>query len=685
MPKPVRSPSPFLGEMPNLSSKVQAELVAVIEPTDPPTSLAQLPHCVSVLAEAIRAIGRRIPGNSPTLCNLISRLDAIRLLLPPENDPSTQVPAGADFSLWSVLCVVDTATATARLYELIGAAYCSMAFQGERVSRPQLELLVKVASLLRAGLPCIPEMAALEVSARSTWTKVQVYLQPRARSRTSAASDVIEARIEHRWINAKSFENPTRLDDVKSTRALDKEDIRRACSFIRRMAEEGDPLAILNSLSIWIGISPAELQRVSLFSEQGTGLLRMVPTCGCLEIDLSGVLGDLAAPTGDERVQKTSDLLRFRMPSWLADIVRALRAANPSAATLADLGLEIGRTERRLASRGQAPASRITIGRVIACRGCVLSADDVNQHVAAYATLDFARAGKSAYPYERITLDELVSALRVRAQAMDWGALAHDENHDARQGIGSRVTPMLHAIVQLAEERLKLVRQSVPGPNAGWDRLVVHHNHFVLQVLLLAALGWLLRGQVNIQVSAAFLSTFECPGWTDKKLPKGSGAVAPLACGQTLRRQLEWLRMQYLALANRAERLASRDGAELASVAKSLRDAAAGNPSLPLLLFIEGKTVRAACVADLGWCLPDGWEFKRDALRHLGADELRGQGLPAEIIEDLLRHIVNCSELFSASAGISVHEWRENADHAQDKLFRSLGLQPVSGLVRGLQ
>jgi hypothetical protein len=681
MPRPIRPPARILTDDESLSPETQATLASALEGADAPSHLAGLGHCLRILLLAVIALADRVGRRAIHLRHLLDSLSALVACFPPKPSEVRTVPVGEDFGLWSVLVLTDPDASPKRLLELIGAAYWLGQSTGERANRPVMELLARAAQAASIG-PAPPELlAALEMKAGPLWIRISTSLMKGAQSKRTAAADFYEQRIERRLISARAFVHQSRLDAVVATRDLTAADVVACASVLKERALAGDFMAFTNCVAHWLGILPYEAWNVRLFAPVGTGMIRLSVDCAVAHFDLSGLLADLAASTPG--AQQTSDVLPLVLPQWMASILFEFRRSEPEAATLAEAaGCRLAANAWRLTSEPSTLPRRISASRWVASRAQPLLDADADQHLTSVCCVDPSRAGKSATHYLRMPLTEIAELLALRSDLLGWGPLARTPSEmDVDLGIGSRVTPLHATVLELIEARRLAVERSRPGPNAGWSKLVVHSNHVVLYALLVCSLGWALRGQNEIHPVASLIREHELRGWMEKRLGKNSGSPTPLTCGVVLRRQLELLGAHYLAMLERGQRRIDVADVGMLEILRIFECASAGDGDVPLLLFVDGNCVRAARATDLVWGLNLNCPFKRDALRHFAADAFRTQGSPAELVEDLMRHVVNCSELFTAAAGLSVREWKEHAANAQDKLLGSLGIHPLPGLV----
>ena len=683
MPQSLRAPTRILVEDSSLEldAAVQASLADALEGTGAPPHLPDLGHALRVLLVAVGALVDRVGRRSPHLCQRLESLSALVDRIPGALGVQREVPVGDDRGLWTVLMLTDVDKAPRRLLELIGAVYWLGQSTGERASAAVIERLAQWAESTGTGKTPPELIAVLEMKAGPLWIRVSTSLMKGVQSKRTAASDVYEQRIERRLIAARAFVDVSRLDGIVATHDLTAEDVIDSAPVVRQRAESGDLLAFANCLGHWLGVQPYEVWHLRLFATVGSGLMRLSVDCTVVYVELSGLLADLAAATSG--TQPTSDILPLVLPRWMAAILLELRRAEPEALSLKDAtGVRLAPNSWMLTAEPTSLPRRISASRWIASRAQPLLDAKANQHLISICCLDPSRAGKSATHYQRVSLSEIVGILEQRSELLNWGPLACKANDlDAASGIGSRVTPLHSSITELVEARSKATDRSRPGPNAGWSRLIEHGNHVVLHTLLACSLGWALRGQRNIHPSALLMSEYELRGWQEKRLSKAAGAPSPLVCGIVLRRQLELLQAHYRTMVARGRHRIDSNDARLREVLNLFERAAEGDDGVPLLLFVEAGGVRAAHTSDLAWGLNLDWEHKRDALRHYAADAFRIQGSPAELVEDLLRHVANSSQLFSAAAGISIREWTQHAGNAQDRLLTSVGLRAIPGLV----
>ncbi len=685
MPRQIQSPSPFLDDCTALSPKAQADLVAVGASTGAASNLPRPTHCIGALSACLVAFRARGAVSLKALDDEQAKLGRLVEVMPPDpmalDAPRDRKVAPA---LWDVLVELDLSKAQRRLWEFIGAAYFLGRTTQTKIDGQILNLMASVAEA-QPGEETDLRMAALEMRGAPLWQKAISALARRPRSRKSAASDLIEHRIEQRWLSERNFESLPKLTRNLGSRSLTSTELRDCAADVKRAALDGDALALVVAIGHWIGVGLWYLVQLAILAPPGTGLIRLSADSSHVRIDLSGLLDDLAKAPCDA-VKATDDVLSILLPRWIADLLRILRSADPNAVTLrALLRINPARVESRLCSSGGG-RDRVTASRFIDSRSQALLDPDLNpraeldQHVIAYDCLDFRRATKSSYPYQCISLSELVQVQRVRADLILWAPLAEMGELPAA-GIGSRSTPLRESVQALVQARANALEASPIGPNSGWDALVTFHNNFVLYVLLLLSLAWLLRGRKSYDVYASTLIHFSVWGFNDKGNVNPAASPTPLVCGQIVKRELQYLKAHYSAMAQRAERIVRNGRSDLAGILAILTRVSNGDEELHLLQIIDRGRIRTAGATDLAMGLAINWNFKRDGLRHLAADEQRLVGSSAEFIEELLRHVGHAFELFSAGSGISMHQWEVHAGDAQDRLLNVLGVPARPGIV----
>jgi hypothetical protein len=679
MPVPAHSPSLVLDCGSTLTPQDRHDITQAFEGTQPEVSLEGGDRVAQVLAAGLRGLLDRIPSSScAEVKPEIDRLERVQALLSQSQTTWDAPLKSGDLTLWSVARRIDAETADPRLLLRLGAIYFNTKVSFARPSQAALRAVLeaaKAAGTDRAGVT----LTVLEQVTNDALAKAMSKLLPRARSQQSATSTLAERRIELRWNAARSFTNEQRESGLDGDITADE--VIETAGHVRRRAEGGDILAYLVAMAHWLGLWLWELLHLEVFGLPGTGLIRIAEDCTHSVIDLRGVLGDLAQG-GCDRCKSSGLVTIVVFPLWIATWLRAMRIVRPDAKTMHALtGLDLPRSHSRVPGVPQAHARRLTVRRFVDARSAPLT-DKADQHVIALGNLDFALAEKSAYPYPAVALAEIYAVQQLRARLLDWGELC-EMPAMPNEHVGSRITPLRSATVELVHARQRVVHDAPHGPNAGWDLLIDHHNQLIRYVLLLCTLAWMLRGRLAYALPASLMRLFVALGWRDKAVPEAGCPPAPLVCGSVLRQQLNHLHAHILVLIKRLGKRAGNDPARLTLV-KELNRITTGDAGVALLQVIEGTILRPAGAQDLGAELPIDWKFSADALRHFGTDGHRELGTSASMIELLLRHAGNGFELFSTSCGVSLREWEADAGHAQDRLLLSLDAHPIAGLVATL-
>lgn len=680
MPTPLRSASIFLGDNAGaLDPGIQAEATHLFQPTAHDVSLEGGSHVAKVIAAAVGKVQAGLASPAPIVSQTVARAVAVAEALPSAlPDPNSPI-VRSEPTLWSILRRVDLSTVDDRLLLRIGAIYLEAATSFGKPSPTALRAVLAYLDALGTS-SALAALVVVEQTTNRAWTKVLGKMTPRTHSHRSAAADLAEQRIERRWKGERAFPNPQR--QIGGGFELTATEVIHVAIQVRSSAERGNVLSYLIAIAHWIGLWLWELMQIQLFKPNVGGLVRVADDSTHVIVDLTGVFDDLAR-AGGPGCKPSTMLLRIPLPMWIAQWLRAYRMANPTAQSLADLtDLTLAKAMNRIPELDAAHQDRATVRRFIDSRVAPVF-EDRHQHVIAIGLLAFRLAEKSAYNYPAVTFSEIRDVLELRATKLNWGQIC-EVAVDDDECVGSRKTPLRSAVIELLSARRKAVEASRPGPNAGWDRLVEFHNHFIRYILVLCTLAWLLRGNAEHHLPNSLMQLFKALGFRDKEVPHATCAPAPLTCGSILRLQLDYLRVHLPVL---IKRLAKRTEGRTEREALVMAIQASGQGVGPdaLLWLVEDNSIRVAGARDLGAGLPLDWNFSADALRHFATDAHREVGSSAAMIELMLRHAGNGFELFSSACAVSMREWEADAGAAQDRMLGSLQARAVAGLVITLQ
>lgn len=615
------------------------------------------------------------------LATILARSEtATSLLSKPAAPPVVFVEPA--LTLWCCLIALEPSNADPKLCRSLGAVYF-LVFSGyARPSQPVMKVLLQAALTTRednAALNASRSTAAAIASA-DLYAKALAALQGPPVSRRSAASSMVEAKVEKALAGAYRFNDQPKLDLRVTVRGLTADDVMDTAKAVRAGAEAGSGRMLLAALAHWHGVLPADFVRMEIFAT-APGLMRMDSTCSYTKVRLTGILIELAQ-SELPGVLSTGDCLYLPIPLWLSLLLRALRAAAPQALSLSDLpGIPTDPRElRRLLDEARLPA-RITANKLVVDRAMPLVgiADPI---VMALASIDWSRVDKVANAYQHITHSEFLKFLSLRAERLHWGLLA--SSPVPAHGYLSKVTPELAPVIAIGRRLRAELDAAEPGPNAGIDLLLAHHDAFIRYTAFLLAVALLLRGQEQTLIPASSLLLVAIAGFNDKGLPSAKAQPADLVFGPTMRHQFRYVAAHYRALANRLEERANSGPAWIPSAVTEFRKVAAGAEDRALLLRVVDGAVRAFTHLDLVDYLGLDWAGKADAVRHKAPDVLRAAGVEYTCREATLRHVVGARPITSPTSAWSGSDWYEEASRHQELLFEAFELQAQGGLIKSL-
>ncbi len=670
--------------LPTLSAENAGTIARLIEPLTAPYDLTCAAWAVHNLHRSLYEFRGASSGKSnQRLADLLSMSEAATTWLHRSSEPPVILVA-EEVTLWSCLVAIRPDAVDPKLLRTIGAIYFLVATGSKPPTEAVLRALLNAAMSTR--LDVAQELRASQTSAAliacgSLLQKAMVQVQTRAVSRTSAATSMVEAKVEKAWAGAYRFDLRPRLEGPEAVRGLTPNDVIDIAKAIRKGAEAGSGNLLLVAVAHWHGVLPVDMAVMPIFATS-PGLMRMDSTCSFTVIRLGGVLTELA------RIQlpgviAADDTLQLPIPGWMSRLLRQLRIIAPTAECLAEIpGLPSNASDlRRLLDELGLPR-RITAGKFVTDRAAPLISVHHDAIRISLATIDFTRVEKVAAAYEHISHSELLESLRLRAELQEWGELS--VSPVPGHGYLSKVTPTLESVAELASRLLAELKACYPGPNAGIERLLIHHEAFVRYTAFILAVALVLRGQESTLLPASALKLDIMPGFNDKALPFAKTEAPELVFGACLRHHLRYVKAHYIALATRLEERASTDAPWITASAAEFRRIADGAHDRPLLLIVKHRQLQAFTHLDLVDYFGEAWTGKADAIRHAAPDLLRAAGVSHASRQAVLRHVGGAQPIVSATSAWSRSEWLNEGSRMQELLFEALKLSPYGGLIRSL-
>lgn len=670
MPTQLHHPSPVL-DISALDARDELELARLVALWAGGHRTYREREALTAAACCVEALNERSPVFQPFLDTWPENLRRLADLFPgglcsaEADDPSRP-------TLWECLAALDINLIEESVLAVIGARLI-VSLEGEqKCERRDARLIYRLAvargdsAIRAAGTAILLSMSALIPLALKGGSRV---------SREGAAATFLERQIENRWRLHASFLDPRTLSGMTGPHGLTSEEVIDAASKQAELAREGDPMALVLCVALWLGIRCPEAQWVELFAPLGTGLLRLGEDCRFVEADLSFVFHHLAKRKGGE-VKASGLKFRRPLPLWLADVLAALRAAYPGARTLAEV---LGLRAREWPRTVKGVSSRVTVSKLLESRARpLIDHSRFNQLTVAVALLQFRLAEKSSFHYQSLATEETDEVLEEWSRQLRWGPLA---GRSSGPNVLSAVTPTRSAVTRLVDARIAAVNASRPGPNAGWALLERHFNQLMRYQHLMCTVGWHLRGRLECHLPASIASLGRVAGWPEKQRLGASEIGSMAACGQLMARQLSALQATASSMLRRAGRLKERGVGISPKVLAFLRGVADADHNLHLFQVIEHGELVYVAAHELAADLDIQWQQVPDALRHFGPDEHRQAGSPAWTIEALLRHDTAQIDLLQVHSGATWEEWASLAGREQDRLLADLGFKVVGGLV----
>lgn len=474
----------------------------------------------------------------------------------------------------------------------------------------------------------------------------------------------------------------TVIRQQRSSKMLEPEEVSVVAKALRQAAVSGDDLALALVISFCCPLLLGMTVDLPLFGkEDGDWIAVLDLSAGAVSVDLSSTILHRAA--GNAFSEVATAIYRFYLPGFATRRLRELNQAHPQAITLGDLlGMASPPSSRtKLNYGGLSNPPRISTflnSKSVICKQAALDRSD-----AAFTVGDLGQIGKSLHHYLTLLPANFQrAAAKVHAQIgwTDDDAQVQEATQQSEivPATGSQSTPTSAAVVAVDMCFQSSLRAAEAGPNAGWSKLVRHHNAYVLAVAHRAAFFLAARRKNNFclfadTVNAKYALAFH----VDKRTGPLAG-LAPVVMTPHFQRQLDLYRAHLDALVRRAARRAPLEVVD----ALSRRLQQIGDEQHVNHLFqIRDQELVDFGMRELATVHPQ-IELDGDFRRHFMATAGVRHGLSTEEVEFLLRHFVDGYSPIDSLSTKSVHAMALRVGDFVDAQMRDLNMIPLCGLSR---
>ena len=266
-PQPTLQPIPGVAIAPDIAAPLTSLVLRVLNPSRPigyPQVVRALTASVAVFNASLDVVPDVMRDAEGHLGALFERLaDQVRTT--PAYSASASHP-----TLWHVAAMTDPTVCPHTLLVLLGAAYAEA-----HLSRPRLpdRVLRAMYTLACAGAFVTDEqLLALNAVGEGLLQSVRRRYSRRFALLATGALDLAEDQVQRRWRQASTYTDADRIAGVIRGNELSADDVAGIAKEVRGRAEAGDPIALLQACSFWLGLGLEELSRLRLLDASEVAL-----------------------------------------------------------------------------------------------------------------------------------------------------------------------------------------------------------------------------------------------------------------------------------------------------------------------------------------------------------------------------------------------------------------------------
>jgi len=455
--------------------------------------------------------------------------------------------------------------------------------------------------------------------------------------------------------------------------------LKASAATLMEQGAQHDHAALLTMIAFSTGLSLRLTQNLPITSCRGddSWLMRLDIDAGVIMTNLDPLFPQAAIPAAGTTCFRAANRIAVKpLPTFLSSRLKALHAIHPEAEVLAELLPGASISGRQLTLTAGASALAPTTKRFLIAAAPLAVMLGVDRLSAALVANDFSVVPGSKMYYCHVRRKEIWAASIVLYDCLGWGAPV-----PIVEGLplGSRIVPTRAALKAWYHWMVADVASYAPGRHCLSGRLIAYHNSFArlcasLSVLCLATreVRELRFTTHNLCPEARFASLF------DKRVGIYPGEIK-VPINEVLRNQLRLWRAHCEAL---ERRLKSLQEPAMNALINTLNNFNSGK-LCPLFFEIDPdvyQTVPLGSAALRNWW-PSEYRFSGDLGRHLWECELRDAGVRSSRIDVLMRHITLGVEAHCSTNGDKLADVAEEITSTQERLFESLDIKPVPGIV----
>ena len=482
----------------------------------------------------------------------------------------------------------------------------------------------------------------------------------------------LESRIAGQLLGSALNPSPAHVAGAQSHTQLSHRQFVASAVQLKDHGDRDELNVLLGALTIRTGLQVDVITQLPLASGRpGNAGAYLDPTKGILHIDLHPLVFEPARALPGCDIGGFS--LCIHLPSCIARHLRNRSGRFPSAACLMDLFPG----EKEIFTREDVYASMEEINpswaRLRRSTGPMLLHANFNALHAALLSMDFSLVCRSKMHYALVSADEWHAAEARLYKLLNWDTPVEAATDES--GIGSRVVPTDLTVVQHDTALLQAMQTCNPGKHSSLERLMDFHNHYTFLT------GWRLSVLLALRASselALSASLGDWRGWVpvrDKSTRNDLGHQPVPVCDFALQ-SIHHYRNHCAAMADRLANLSMGNRPS----ARWCKAVSQGKNQRLLCTLTSVGTVHA--LASHTFCKPAAsiYALPADPGRKVLENALRAEGLPATLIDQMLRHShagqIHLSNFNLSPMATSMERLRAGIQRVAERLF----LEPVAGL-----
>ena len=658
-----------------------------------PADYAGIGLAVAGSLNAVRSVRHRIGSPSVALLDVESDLEELNSALIDIHDANGTLELArpllmrkADYPQWSALVAVGDpnvhrGAALAAGAELLRALHANK--QISRSAAQDIERAAKAEPLPANVLTRILDGAAddEELAANSWAARLQRSWRHASTIYSTTKSDVppptFGERARGQILDSSVFARPNRCGGVADHRVLSELQTREAFAHIKSWIENDDFRGAFGFLVCCTG-QPLDMVRdIPLISARTSAdwIVAIDIGAGCVKTDVTVLVQDAA--TNPKALNPEAEyIIALPVPQNLAGQWRCRMQLHPTAQSIGDLYSEAGNLESRAPIFNSMAEIKPSWARLRRSVGSFLRHHRVDNLLASLITSDYAHIPRSKLYYSRVQPIELQDDVKRFYQVAGFDAPEPLQTYQL--AIGSRVVPTADRIQAVDRWLVAALQSELPGKNCSLQRLVEHHNRFVLVVAFRLALVLCLREHKSLPLCASLDERTDKWLCVAEKSSPGLEGSHPIPIGLFAARTIASLRAHCEAL---HARLLKKGASHSALSRWSYR--VAQRQETPLLsLATSPNRTRVVGTHDFLSHLPTDLKLAPDFGRKFLENELRARRLPSHAIDGVLRHSVVGQARNTASSDFVLHGWIGRAGSVIDDIAADLFDAVCHGLAK---